>query len=67
MIGGGGVIVATVSPKLLLVDWSVVELTVTAIVSVWLLPGRGDVLSEVSKPSANPKYNGWPGNYTVTH
>src|SRR5271154_7480005 len=31
-------------------------------------PGsEGVTAPEVSKPSANPKYNGWPGNFTVTH
>ena len=31
-------------------------------------PGsEGVTAAEVSKPSANPKYNGWPGNFTVTH
>lgn len=31
-------------------------------------PGsEGITAEEVSKPSANPKYSGWPGNFTVTH
>ena len=31
-------------------------------------PGsEGITASEVSKPSTNPKYVGWPGNFTVTH
>src|SRR5271154_5226154 len=31
-------------------------------------PGsEGVTAPEVSKPSSNPKYNGWPGNFTVTH
>src|SRR5436190_12712897 len=31
-------------------------------------PGsEGITAQEVSKPSTNPKYNGWPANYTVTH
>lgn len=31
-------------------------------------PGfEGITAPEVSKPSTNPKYQGWPGNYTVTH
>ena len=31
-------------------------------------PGsEGITQPEVSKPSANPKYQGWAGNYTVTH
>jgi endo-1,4-beta-xylanase len=31
-------------------------------------PGsEGITAPEVSKPSANPKYQGWPSNYTVTH
>ncbi|MCC6342134.1 MAG: alpha/beta hydrolase [Bryobacterales bacterium] len=31
-------------------------------------PGSEGVTGpEVSKPSANPKYQGWPANYTVTH
>lgn len=31
-------------------------------------PGSDGVTApEVSKPSTNPKYNGWPSNYTVTH
>ena len=31
-------------------------------------PGsEGITAAEVSKPSENPKYKGWPANYTVTH
>jgi acetyl esterase/lipase len=31
-------------------------------------PGsEGITAQEVSKPSTNPKYSGWPANYTVTH
>ena len=31
-------------------------------------PGsEGITAAEVSKPSTNPKYNGWPSNFTVTH
>ena len=31
-------------------------------------PGsEGITAPEVSKPSTNPKYNGWPSNFTVTH
>jgi endo-1,4-beta-xylanase len=31
-------------------------------------PGsEGITATEVSKPSSNPKYSGWPGNFTVTH
>jgi acetyl esterase/lipase len=31
-------------------------------------PGsEGVSVAEVSKPSANPKYSAWPGNFTVTH
>src|SRR5260370_36899002 len=31
-------------------------------------PGsEGITASEVSKASTNPKYNGWPSNFTVTH
>jgi acetyl esterase/lipase len=31
-------------------------------------PGsEGITAPEVSKPSTNPKYNGWPANFTVTH
>ncbi len=31
-------------------------------------PGsEGVTAAEVSKPSANPKYSAWPGNFTVTH
>src|SRR5436190_6603251 len=31
-------------------------------------PGsEGITAQEVSKPSTNPKYNGWPSTYTVTH
>lgn len=31
-------------------------------------PGyQGLTAAEVSKPSTNPKYNGWASNYTVTH
>jgi endo-1,4-beta-xylanase len=31
-------------------------------------PGsEGITASEVSKPSTNPNYQGWPGNFTVTH
>src|ERR1700722_12167686 len=31
-------------------------------------PGsEGITEAEVSKPSTNPKYNGWPSNFTVTH
>jgi acetyl esterase/lipase len=31
-------------------------------------PGSDGVsAAEVSKPSTNPKYNGWPSSYTVTH
>src|SRR5437773_3941922 len=31
-------------------------------------PGsEGVTAPEVSKPSTNPKYNGWPMNFTVTH
>src|SRR5580698_2257226 len=31
-------------------------------------PGsEGITVAEVSKPSTNPKYNGWPSNFTVTH
>jgi endo-1,4-beta-xylanase len=31
-------------------------------------PGsEGITAQEVSKPSTNPKYQGWPSNYTVTH
>lgn len=31
-------------------------------------PGsEGITAPEVSKPSTNPKYKGWPSNYTVTH
>jgi acetyl esterase/lipase len=31
-------------------------------------PGsEGITTQEVSKPSTNPKYTGWPANYTVTH
>src|SRR5258708_11940686 len=31
-------------------------------------PGsEGITAPEVSKPSTNPKYSGWPSNFTVTH
>src|SRR6266851_3735052 len=31
-------------------------------------PGsEGITAAEVSKPSTNPKYSGWPSNFTVTH
>ena len=31
-------------------------------------PGsEGITADEVSKPSTNPKYSGWPSNFTVTH
>ena len=31
-------------------------------------PGsEGITAPEVSKPTTNPKYNGWPSNFTVTH